>query len=146
MQFLTRPFVVGDRIELKTTSGGTVLVGIVERIDPMRTVLRTDGTVPVAVPNKAITDMIVSNESRLGRSHVVTEFKVHFLHVQHMRCCGQVVFNCFQEENLKLGSLLLSMLPRMTFLRQFFEDAPAATRWNGQGRSFLLCLAKQCHP
>ena len=76
LQFLTRPFVVGDRIELKTTSGGTVLIGVVEKIDPMRTVLRTDGTVPVAVPNKAITDMIVSNESRLGRSEVVTEFKV----------------------------------------------------------------------
>ena len=76
LQFLTRPFVVGDRIELKTTSGGTVLIGIVEKIDPMRTVLRTDGTVPVAVPNKAITDMIVSNESRIGRSEVVAEFKV----------------------------------------------------------------------
>ena len=70
---------VGDRIELKTTSGGTVLIGVVEKIDPMRTVLRTDGTVPVAVPNKAITDMIVSNESRLGRSEVVTEFKVYSL-------------------------------------------------------------------
>ena len=77
VQFLTRPFVVGDRIELKTTSGGTVLIGVVEKIDPMRTVLRTDLTVPVAVPNKAITDMIVSNESRLGRSEVVTEFKVY---------------------------------------------------------------------
>lgn len=80
LQFLTRPFVVGDRIELKTTSGGTVLIGIVEKIDPMRTVLRTDGTVPVAVPNKAITDMIVSNESRIGRSEVVTEFKVRQMH------------------------------------------------------------------
>ena len=70
---------MGDRIELKTTSGGTVLIGVVENIDPMRTVLRTDGTVPVAVPNKAITDMIVSNESRLGRSEVVTEFKVDAL-------------------------------------------------------------------
>ena len=39
-QFLTRPFVVGDRIEVKTTGGGTVLVGTVEKIDVMRTVVR----------------------------------------------------------------------------------------------------------
>lgn len=55
-----------------------MLVGVVEKIDPMRTVLRTDATVPVAVPNKAITDMIVSNESRFGRSDVQAEFKVSF--------------------------------------------------------------------
>jgi small-conductance mechanosensitive channel len=52
VQFVTRPFVVGDRIELKTTGGGSVLVGIVEKITPMRTVLRTDGTIPMAIPNK----------------------------------------------------------------------------------------------
>lgn len=73
--FVTRPFVVGDRIELKTTGGGSVLVGIVEKITPMRTVLRTDGTIPMAIPNKAITEYIVSNESRIGRSEVVTQFK-----------------------------------------------------------------------
>lgn len=67
---------MGDRIQLKTTGGGTVLIGIVEKIDPMRTVLRTDDTVPVAVPNKAITDYIVANESRLGRSEVVSDFQV----------------------------------------------------------------------
>ncbi|KAK9823616.1 hypothetical protein WJX72_004258 [[Myrmecia] bisecta] len=73
--FLSRPFVVGDRVELKTTSGGSVLLGYVERIDPMRTVFRTDKNVPVAIPNRAITDMIISNESRLGSSTVVTNFK-----------------------------------------------------------------------
>ena len=63
-------------MELKTTGGGSVLVGVVERIDPMRTILRTDSTVPVAVPNKVITEMIVSNESRIGRSNVQADFKV----------------------------------------------------------------------
>jgi len=84
VQFITRPFIVGDRIELKTTGGGTVLVGIVEKIDPMRTVLRTDGTVPQAIPNKAITEYIVSNESRIGRSEVVAQFKVMPLHPTHL--------------------------------------------------------------
>ncbi|EIE20508.1 hypothetical protein COCSUDRAFT_57655 [Coccomyxa subellipsoidea C-169] len=73
--FLTRPFVVGDRVELKTTGGGTVLTGFVERIDVMRTIVRTDKGVPVAVPNRSITEMIVSNESRLGRSNVAANFK-----------------------------------------------------------------------
>ncbi len=76
VQFLTRPFVVGDRVELKTTGGGTVLTGFVERIDVMRTLIRTDKSIPVAVPNRSITEMIVSNESRLGRSNVAANFKV----------------------------------------------------------------------
>ena len=56
-----RPFIVGDRIELKTTGGGTVLVGIVEKIDPMRTVLRTDSTVPQAIPNKSASPLFSLN-------------------------------------------------------------------------------------
>jgi small-conductance mechanosensitive channel len=68
--------VVGERVELKTTSGGTVLVGLVERIDVMRTLVRTDKGVPVAVPNSSITSMIVSNESRLGKSQFSANFKV----------------------------------------------------------------------
>ncbi len=67
---------MGDRVELKTTGGGTVLTGFVERIDVMRTIVRTDKGVPVAVPNRSITEMIVSNESRLGRSNVAANFKV----------------------------------------------------------------------
>ena len=76
VQFLTRPFVVGDRIELKTTGGGSILTGVVERIDPMRTMIRMDDSVPVNIPNKAITEMMVSNESRLGTSTVVSGFQV----------------------------------------------------------------------
>ena len=64
-----------------------MLVGIVEKIDPMRTVLRTDSTVPVAVPNKAITEMIVSNESRIGRSEVLADFKASTRPIACM-CCS----------------------------------------------------------
>lgn len=73
--FVTRPFVVGDRVKLSGTGGGVILTGVVERIDPMRTCIRTDDSVPVAIPNKAITEMMVSNESRLGSSPVVQGFK-----------------------------------------------------------------------
>ena len=46
LQFLTRPFVVGDRITLKTAGGGVIIAGVVEGISPMRTVIRTDDNVP----------------------------------------------------------------------------------------------------
>ena len=75
-QFLTRPFVVGERVELKTASGGSVLVGTVEKIEVMRTVIRTDNMVPVAIPNRAINDMIVANESRIALSLVQANFTV----------------------------------------------------------------------
>ncbi|CAL5229355.1 g12666 [Coccomyxa viridis] len=61
--FLTRPFVVGDKVELKTQTGGSVLHGTVVRIEVMRTIVRTEAGIPVAIPNKAVTEMIVSNES-----------------------------------------------------------------------------------
>ncbi|KAK9832088.1 hypothetical protein WJX81_005553 [Elliptochloris bilobata] len=63
--FLTRPFVVGDRVELKSSGGGTIVMGVVESISMMRTQLRTDRAVPISIPNRAITDMIVSNESHI---------------------------------------------------------------------------------
>lgn len=52
-----------DKVELKTQSGSSVLHGTVVRIEVMRTIVRTDAGVPVAIPNKAVTEMIVSNES-----------------------------------------------------------------------------------
>jgi len=64
-QYLTRPFVVGDRVELKSSGGGSIVMGVVESISMMRTQLRTDRAVPISIPNRAITDMIVSNESHI---------------------------------------------------------------------------------
>eukprot|EP00891_Asterochloris_glomerata_P003721 jgi/Astpho2/3721/Aster-04906 len=72
--FLTRPFIVGDRVDLKGSGGSTVVVGVVERIEPMRTTIRTDSGIPVTIPNKNIGEMIVSNESRLGKSTVQMNF------------------------------------------------------------------------
>ena len=51
-QFLSQPFVVGDRVEILTSGGGRVLAGTVERVDPMRTILRSDAEVPTTIPNK----------------------------------------------------------------------------------------------
>ena len=52
VQFLSRPFVVGDRVELLTSGGSKFMVGYVERVDPMRTIFRTDACLPVMIPNK----------------------------------------------------------------------------------------------
>jgi small-conductance mechanosensitive channel len=65
LQFFTRIFVVGERVTLQGVGGGTVVEGVVERIDPMRTLLRTDAGMPVALPNSSITGLMVVNQSRL---------------------------------------------------------------------------------
>lgn len=65
--YLTRPFVAGERISLLTAAGGVVVTGTVERIDIMRCVVRNDAGMPLSIPNRAVGDYIVMNESRLGR-------------------------------------------------------------------------------
>eukprot|EP00884_Botryococcus_braunii_P010060 jgi/Botrbrau1/19055/Bobra.0100s0079.1 len=63
--FFTNVFVVGERVTLMGPGGGEVATGIVERIDPMRTLLRSDEGLPVALPNSAVMNYIVVNRSRL---------------------------------------------------------------------------------
>ena len=60
---------IADKVELKTQSGSTVLHGTVVRIEVMRTIVRTEAGVPVAIPNKVVTEMIVSNESLAHPDH-----------------------------------------------------------------------------
>jgi len=52
LQFISRPFVVGDRIEISSVGGSKFVVGVVERVDPMRTIIRTDSCMPITIPNK----------------------------------------------------------------------------------------------
>ena len=66
--YLTRPFVAGERISLLTAGGGVVATGTVERIEIMRCVVRNDAGMPLSIPNRAVGDYIVVNESRLGRA------------------------------------------------------------------------------
>lgn len=51
-QFLSQPFVVGDRVEILTSGGSRVITGTVERVDPMRTIMRSDAELPITMPNK----------------------------------------------------------------------------------------------
>ena len=72
--YLTRPFVVGERVTLQTPAGAPVVTGVVERIDPMRTLIRSDRAAPVSIPNKALSDFLVVNESRIRASPLLTGF------------------------------------------------------------------------
>lgn len=49
--FLSRPFVPGDSITVQQ-QGGILVSGVVEKVTPMRTLLRTDDDVLVTLPNK----------------------------------------------------------------------------------------------
>ncbi|KAK9786072.1 hypothetical protein WJX73_005993 [Symbiochloris irregularis] len=64
---ITRPMVVGDRVTLR---GAAEVVGVVERVDFTRTIIRDDWDVPVSVPNKVLTEAIILNESRSELSPV----------------------------------------------------------------------------
>lgn len=57
--FLSRPFVVGDRVEVFTTGGGRVLGGVISHINPLRTCIQTDKHYPVMIPNKVLTEMVL---------------------------------------------------------------------------------------
>lgn len=72
--FLSRPFVVGDRVELSSGGGERVMVGVIERVDPIRTIIRTDASLPVTIPNKVLSEMIISNESNILTSRVLSHF------------------------------------------------------------------------
>ncbi len=52
-QFLSQPFVVGERVTLLTASGAVAITGTVEAVYPMRTILRDDTHTPSMLPNKA---------------------------------------------------------------------------------------------
>lgn len=49
-QFLTQPFVVGERVTL-LNGGSKVVTGFVESINPLSTIIRDDDGVPITIPN-----------------------------------------------------------------------------------------------
>eukprot|EP00884_Botryococcus_braunii_P006381 jgi/Botrbrau1/15744/Bobra.4_1s0112.1 len=71
---LDRPFVVGEEVKLQTQSGEVVVQGIVEEIQPMRTLIRNFLLEPIAIPNNMISEFIIVNESRLGVTKVIQDF------------------------------------------------------------------------
>ncbi|CAG9462060.1 unnamed protein product [Pedinophyceae sp. YPF-701] len=66
--FLTRPFAVGERLELRTGGGGKVVSGVVVSIEPTRTIIRGDDGFPISMSNRAFNDMLVINHSRAMNS------------------------------------------------------------------------------
>ncbi len=81
LQFISRPFVVGDRIEISSVGGSKFVVGVVERVDPMRTIIRTDSCMPITIPNKVGT---ISSQNALQRPDRLLHAYHHF---QQGWCC-----------------------------------------------------------
>ena len=82
MQFISRPFVVGDRIEISSVGGSKFVVGVVERVDPMRTIIRTDACMPITIPNKVCLDRIKKAVCTLiCQHHDSLQDKQHFFSV-----------------------------------------------------------------
>lgn len=52
--FLARPFVAGDRIIGYSAYGALLFTGTVERVNPLRTVIRTDKNYPLTMPNRVL--------------------------------------------------------------------------------------------
>lgn len=50
--YISQPFVVGDKVEIKSAFGATIASGWVERIEPTRTYITNDKFVPLSLPNK----------------------------------------------------------------------------------------------
>jgi len=71
VQFLTQPFVVGERVTLMS-GGSKVVTGRVESIDPLNTIIRDDEGVPITIPNtvmiphRPVQDHTGWSEDRLG--------------------------------------------------------------------------------
>jgi len=91
--YVSQPFVVGDKVEVRTAGGGALLAGWVERIEPLRTTITSDAFVPVSIPNKVLTDTLVSVTSRPAKSAfmarrmarpVVVKFQVRLEHLEKM--------------------------------------------------------------
>ena len=57
-QFLTQPFVVGERVTLMS-GGSKVVTGKVESIDPLNTIIRDDDGIPITIPNTVRTWLTV---------------------------------------------------------------------------------------
>ena len=60
---LTRPIIPGDTVELRTSTGATVMKGQVTRFDFLRTTIRLDNEQPILIPNKLFADYMIVNDT-----------------------------------------------------------------------------------
>ncbi|RMZ53427.1 hypothetical protein APUTEX25_004915, partial [Auxenochlorella protothecoides] len=64
MLYTSQPFTAGDKVQLLTTGGGKVIEGVVQSIEPSRTVIRVEDGSPVYIANADILNYLVKNLSR----------------------------------------------------------------------------------
>lgn len=118
MQFLSRPFVVGDRIDIASGSGAKFATGYVERVDPIYTVLRTDTGLPVTIPNKVASE----NGMQLTPSHsAVLQSRCSYstpCTLCYIPLCLGVVSRCSAPSTINVNNVqclvCLAMLAQLT--------------------------------
>ncbi len=67
--YTSRPFIAGDRVQLKTMNGQNVVSGTIDKILPLHTILKTDNGTPIFIHNKDMAGtLLVINESRILQS------------------------------------------------------------------------------
>ena len=110
--FLTRPFVVGDIVAVR--NGATLVAqGTIANISPLRTTFLDDASRSVTLPNKMLTDMVITNyrKSRLLSSVCCPPHSAHG-GVQGTPQPGSASVTCggaLQEKSSKSGTLKVHM-------------------------------------
>lgn len=61
--YTSPPFLVGDKVVLKTMTNAIIAAGIVEKVRPMRTVIRTEEGHAIYLNNKEVAALVVVNET-----------------------------------------------------------------------------------
>jgi small-conductance mechanosensitive channel len=88
--FLTRPFVVGDMVSVRS-GAALVAQGTILNISPLRTTFLDEASRSVTLPNKVITDMVITNfrKSRLQSKvcPISSYFLAASLHMVHTNGC-----------------------------------------------------------
>ncbi|CAG9462059.1 unnamed protein product [Pedinophyceae sp. YPF-701] len=134
--FISRPFVVGERLELRTGDGtATVISGVVAAIEPTRTTVRGEDGYPVSIPNKSVTELLVVNHSRqmtewgpLGPPPRPFELKI-----------------AVRLEDADKAEEIISSLRRwLIFRKEIDAEQPVFVGWTGWGGGGKVEISMRC--
>jgi small-conductance mechanosensitive channel len=125
--FITRPFVVGDFVAVRN-GAALVAMGTISNISPLRTTFLDDGSRSVTVPNKVLTDMVITNYRKARLPSKEKGSKSGFLKM-HM----DFEFTLRAPPDYKGGAyddvakeVIRALLVRMSILKDVQSNSPAA--------------------
>jgi small-conductance mechanosensitive channel len=125
--FITRPFVVGDFVAVRN---GAVLVamGTISNISPLRTTFLDDGSRSVTVPNKVLTDMVITNyrKARLPSKEKGTKAGFLKMHMDFEFTLKPPPDNKGAAYDDVAKEVIRALLVRMSILKDVQSNSPAA--------------------